>query len=126
MPDMAFGVPDRKSRAAIVFLFVLHYDLGSRGFRLLVRSPAIRNDQIRRLRFAAADLRRLARQRFSGPTLESDAWLAAVNRAYDHRLVVASETLGVRHHLTALDGMDRDLERMRLEEELRAAGLRLR
>ncbi|MFI7602722.1 hypothetical protein [Actinoplanes sp. NPDC049681] len=74
----------------------------------------------------AADLRRLARQRSSGPTLESAAWLNAVVRAYDHRLVVASEALGVRHHLAGLDGMDRDLERIRVEEELRAAGLRLR
>ncbi|MEV4637825.1 hypothetical protein AB0J80_10765 [Actinoplanes sp. NPDC049548] len=73
-----------------------------------------------------ADLRRLARQRTSGPTRESAAWLAAVVRAYDHRLVVVSEALGVPHHLTGLDGMDRDLERIRLEEKLRAAGLRLR
>ncbi|ROP30630.1 hypothetical protein EDD30_3488 [Couchioplanes caeruleus] len=74
----------------------------------------------------AADLRRLARQRRGGPTVESAAWLAAVMRAYDHRLSLASEALGLPHHLAVLDGMDLDLERMRVEEELRAAGMRLR
>ncbi|GGQ69534.1 hypothetical protein GCM10010166_44200 [Couchioplanes caeruleus subsp. azureus] len=74
----------------------------------------------------AADLRRLGRQRRGGPTVESAAWLAAVVRAYDHRLSLASEALGLPHHLTALDGMDRDLERLRVEEELHAAGVRLR
>jgi hypothetical protein len=74
----------------------------------------------------AADLRRLRRQRCGGPTTGSAVWLAAVMRAYDDRLLIASEAYGVRHHLTELEGMDRELERMRVEERLRAAGLQLR
>jgi len=74
----------------------------------------------------AADLRRLGRQRRGGPTTGSAVWLNAVVRAYDDRLLIASEAYGVKHHLTELEGMDRDLERVRLEERLRAAGLPLR
>ncbi|MEV6600289.1 hypothetical protein AB0M36_26080 [Actinoplanes sp. NPDC051346] len=85
--------------------------------------PPVRGPGVEEL---AADLRRLGRQRRSGPTAESAAWLAAVIRAYDRRLSLASEALGLPHHLSALDGMDLDLERMRVEEELRAAGMRLR
>lgn len=74
----------------------------------------------------AADLRRLGRQRCGGPTTGSAVWLAAVVRAYDDRLLIASEAYGVSHHLRDLEGMDLDLERMRVEERLRAAGLPLR
>ncbi|MEV4703676.1 hypothetical protein [Actinoplanes sp. NPDC049316] len=74
----------------------------------------------------AADLRRLRRQRSGGPTTGSALWLAAVVRAYDDRLLIASEAYGVQHHLNELEGMDRELERMRVEERLRAAGLQLR
>lgn len=73
-----------------------------------------------------ADLRRLNRQRRSSPTIDSVAWLAAVHRAYDHRLALASRTLGFTEHLAQLDGMDREIERVRVEELLHAAGLRLR
>jgi hypothetical protein len=72
------------------------------------------------------ELRRLDRQRRSSPTVHSAAWLAAVLRAYDQRLTLASRALGIAEHLAQLDGMDRDIERVRIEELLRAAGLRLR
>jgi ATP-dependent helicase YprA (DUF1998 family) len=74
----------------------------------------------------AADLRRLARERVRGLCAESVRWQAAVLQAYDDRLVIASRALGVTHRLATLDGMDRDLERLRVEEELQAAGLKLR
>jgi hypothetical protein len=74
----------------------------------------------------AADLRRLHRQRSSGPTLESSAWLTAVQRAYDDRLCLACASLGVPQHIEALDGIDRDIERVRVEGALEAAGLSLR
>lgn len=75
----------------------------------------------------AADLRRLARERRVGLCNESALWHAAVLRAYDDRLVIASEALGVPHRLAdAVDEMDRELERMRLEQELQAAGLKFR
>jgi hypothetical protein len=74
----------------------------------------------------AADLRRLDRQRHSGVTTESAAWLAAVLRAYDERLRLASRCLGIAEHLALLNGMDREIERVRVEGELQAAGLALR
>ena len=74
----------------------------------------------------AFDLRRLDRQRRSGPTRYSEVWLAAVLRAYDIRLQMACRSLGVAEHLQPLNGVDREIERVRVEDELAAAGLILR
>jgi hypothetical protein len=74
----------------------------------------------------AYDLRRLGHQRSHGPCRESERWRAAVLRAYDQRLCLACRALGVTEHLEPLEGMDRDLERLRVESELQAAGLALR
>ena len=74
----------------------------------------------------AADLRRLDRQRHTGPTTGSEVWLAAVIRAYDDRLQIACRYLTVTQHLGGLEGIDRDIERVRVEGELQAAGLALR
>jgi hypothetical protein len=38
---------------------------------------------------------------------------------------VACHRLSITHHLAKLDGMDRDIERVRLEGELSAAGIKL-
>jgi hypothetical protein len=73
-----------------------------------------------------AELRRLDLQRRTAPTTDSVVWLAAVVRAYDQRLVLASRWLGLTEHLGELDGMDREIERLRVEGLLHAAGLRLR
>lgn len=73
-----------------------------------------------------AELRRLNRQRRSAPTTESVVWLAAVHRAYDQRLALASRSLGFIEHFAHVDGMDREIERVRVEGLLHAAGLRLR
>jgi hypothetical protein len=70
----------------------------------------------------AADLRRLSRQRV-GIAMRSTVWFAAVQRAYDERLQQACQSLGVDQHLADLDGLDRDIERVRVEGELQAAGL---
>lgn len=74
----------------------------------------------------AADLRRLDRQRHSGPSTSSERWSAAVLHAYDQRLQLACQYLSVPQHLPATRGIDRDIERIRLEAELQAAGLELR
>jgi hypothetical protein len=74
----------------------------------------------------AFDLRRLDHQRRNGPTQCSEKWRAAVLRAYDKRLCLACRCLGLAEHLEPLEGMDRDLERLRVESELQAAGLALR
>ncbi|MFC7529529.1 hypothetical protein [Actinoplanes sp. GCM10030250] len=74
----------------------------------------------------AYDLWRLDSQRRSGLTRSSTVWLAAVMRAYDVRLQLACRQLGVTEHLQPLDGMDREIERVRVEGQLEAAGLTLR
>lgn len=73
----------------------------------------------------AADLRRLDRQRL-GIATRSKVWHAAVLLAYDDRLRLASRCLGVPEHLDQLDGVDLEIERVRVEGELEAAGLSLR
>lgn len=74
----------------------------------------------------AFDLRRLDRQRRCGPSLASERWREAVLRAYDARLCLACDRLGLAEHLQPLEGLDRDIERVRVEGQLQAAGLALR
>jgi hypothetical protein len=74
---------------------------------------------------ATAELHRLARERNTGTTYGSERWLTARAIAYDEWLQVACRHLDVSHHLPTLDGMDRELERLRIETELIAAGLHL-
>jgi hypothetical protein len=74
----------------------------------------------------AFDLRRLDHQRRNGPSRHSHQWRVAVLRAYDKRLCLACRCLGLAEHLEPLEGMDRDLERLRVESELQSAGLALR
>jgi hypothetical protein len=73
----------------------------------------------------AADLRRLANQRL-GVGRRSEVWFAAVERAYDDRLRVACRELRIEEHLAELDGVDLDIERVRVEGTLQAAGIVLR
>lgn len=74
----------------------------------------------------AYDLRRLDRQRRHGAMTDSERLRDAVLRAYDDRLCLACRRLGLTEHLQPLAGMDRDIERVRVEGELQAAGLALR
>lgn len=87
--------------------------------------PPIRSGQPS-IEQAAAELRRLDRQRRSGPTSGSQMWTGAVLRAYDEWLKVACTCLGVTHHLSGLEGMDLDFERVRVEDALLAAGCEVR
>ncbi|GAB3154949.1 hypothetical protein GCM10027290_50300 [Micromonospora sonneratiae] len=77
----------------------------------------------------AADLRRLGGQRLGSRRPEaarrSAYWHEGVLRAYDERLRLASRCLGVVEHLGELDGFDLEIERIRVEGELQAAGLAL-
>ena len=61
----------------------------------------------------AGDLRRLDHQRRLDQ--QSTAWLAAVLRAYDERLRLACSQFGVQEFLESLTGMDREIERVRVE-----------
>ena len=78
----------------------------------------------------AADLHRLGGQRLGRhrPNLavgRSSYWHEGLLRAYDERLRLASRALGVVEHLDDLDGFDLEIERIRVEGELQAAGLNL-
>ena len=81
--------------------------------------------QVRPIELVAADLRRLGRQRL-GIAMRSQVWFTAVHRAYDDRLCVACGQLGIEQHLGELTGIDLDLERVRVEGLLLAAGLAFR
>jgi hypothetical protein len=70
----------------------------------------------------AADLRRLRRQR-AGIAQRSPVWRSAIEDAYDDRLRLACLRLGIEEHLAELTGVDREIERVRLEGELQAAGI---
>jgi hypothetical protein len=74
----------------------------------------------------AAELRRLNHQRHHGLSTESEKWSAAVATAYDVWLLAACRRLNITEHLTTLVGIDRDLERLRVESQLETAGLVLR
>ncbi|MDG4821514.1 hypothetical protein O7635_06540 [Asanoa sp. WMMD1127] len=72
----------------------------------------------------AADLDRLGRQRL-GVAQRSQVWQTAVLRAYDEQLRLACGCLSVEEHLTELVGVDLEIERVRVEGELQAAGMTL-
>lgn len=70
----------------------------------------------------AADLRRLRAQRV-GVGSRSPLWHGVVLQAYDEQLRLASRCLGVAEHLDELHGIDLEIERVRVEGALQAAGL---
>lgn len=72
----------------------------------------------------AADLRRVHRVlQHEAPTTPIVRW-RATRQAYDTLLAQACAAVDVGHRLDELpDGFERDMERLRIEEALRAAGL---
>jgi hypothetical protein len=70
----------------------------------------------------AADLRRLGGLRL-GVATTSPVWHAAILRAYDDRLRLACQYLGVTEHLAELGGVDLEIERVRVEGQLVGLGL---
>lgn len=81
-------------------------------------------DGRRSLEQIAVDLRRLGGHRI-GSGGRSVVWHGAVLKAYDDRLRMACRCLGLTEHLSELDGVDLEIERVRVEGELHAAGLLL-
>jgi hypothetical protein len=73
----------------------------------------------------AAQLQRLYRQRTNGTARGSMLLDTALADAYDAWLQVACRYYNVTHHLPTLANMDRDIERVRVEELLTEAGFRL-
>ena len=98
---------------------------GARGDGLRGDGPTGDSASLPTLEQAAAELHRLHRQRSLEAAYGSEKWLAAIANAYDAWLQVACQYLAVTHHLARLDGLDRDIERLRVEAELVAAGLEL-
>ena len=92
-----------------------------RRCRLLPAPRVVPGPPVERI---AADLRRISGLRRSLPRGASRTRQQAVFRAYDEVLGTACAALEVPHVLATLrPGMDRDLERLRVEEALRDAGL---
>ncbi|MFJ8964671.1 hypothetical protein ACIRG5_35295 [Lentzea sp. NPDC102401] len=74
----------------------------------------------------AADLRRVRRVRASFEPGASAIKKIGARQAYDALLVQACTALGVEHRLHLLpEGMDREIERLRVEECLKHQGLSL-
>ncbi|MFC4148808.1 hypothetical protein ACFO0M_21340 [Micromonospora mangrovi] len=72
----------------------------------------------------ATDLRRLGGHRLAASD-RSVVWHGAVIDAYDERLQAACRALGIPEHLSELTGVDREIERLRVEGLLHTAGLTL-
>lgn len=88
------------------------------------RGPApTTNPPIERL---AADLRRVHRTLADFPPGTPAVRRTATRQAYDALLVQACSALDVPHGLDRIaEGVDRDVERLRVEEALREAGVRV-
>ncbi|MFI7023004.1 hypothetical protein ACIBMZ_09845 [Micromonospora sp. NPDC049900] len=100
----------------------LHRTLAADGLAVRADLAALDRHDRRPLEQIAADLRCLRRKRVGGAAV---VWHSAVLDAYDDRLRLACRALGIVEHLAELTGVDRQLERVRVEGELDAAGLRL-
>ena len=85
--------------------------------------PLVEEDEATRLPIEriAADLRRLARaRRLAAP---GSVRHHAVNTVYDRRLAQACGSLEIEHALDTSDGLDHELERLRVEGALARAGM---
>jgi len=74
----------------------------------------------------AADLRRLAGTLASSASSWSALRYEATQHAYDQLLRAACRALVIEEHIDELSGVDREIERVRVEGELQAAGLVVR
>ena len=127
------GISQLTLAAAIpvtVIWVVLNADRIGRGVVAVLRRvglvrPAPEPEPVRvPLERIAADLCRLATAMRDAPRGISRVRHTGTLLAYDDRLAAAALALDVRHALQELPlGMDRDLERLRVEVELRSAGL---
>jgi hypothetical protein len=92
--------------------------------RLRLLGPPAPVPEHRPIERIAADLRRVRRTLAGFEPGTSAVKKIAARQAYDELLVQACSALEVGHRLDVLpEGVDRDIERMRLEECLRDLGL---
>jgi uncharacterized heparinase superfamily protein len=121
---------------ANVALFAIAVLAPTLFFWMLVRLPRVVDvvgERIRRRRVQAtglpieqlaADLRRVHKLLVQCPDGTPMVRRVATRNAYDELLRQACTAVDVRHELDELpEGMERDMERLRVEEALRAAGL---
>jgi hypothetical protein len=111
--------------AALCWLLLARNSAGSwrelrehwRGVRALRRQRGVPIEQV------AADLRRLRRV-IANDGNRSAAHQLGDRMAYDTVLVQACDMMGIGHELdTQIGGLDRDIERLRVEAELERAGV---
>ncbi|MDT7786394.1 MAG: hypothetical protein QOF58_4813 [Pseudonocardiales bacterium] len=89
--------------------------------KLRPAAPASEHRPIERI---AADLRRVRRAQTCFGPRDSAIKKFAARQAYDALLVQACAALEVDHRLGALpEGLDREIERLRVEETLKRLGL---
>jgi hypothetical protein len=119
-----------------VVLFVVVAIAPTLLFWLLLRLPKAVDHYLRRRRGPtpacppieqlAADLRRVHRTLAEYPPGTPALRRHATRQAYDALLVQACDAVEVSHRLDTLaEGMDREVERLRVEEALRDAGVRV-
>ncbi len=124
------------STATNVVLFAVAVLAPTLVFWFLTRVPRIVDgvgERMRRRRAAptglpieqlAADLRRVHRLLVQCPDGTPMVRRVATREAYDELLRQACDAVDVPHELDAVpEGMERDMERLRVEEALRTAGL---
>ncbi|GAA4527337.1 hypothetical protein [Amycolatopsis samaneae] len=105
----------------VLFWCALRVPALLRWWRARRRPPVPAGPPIERL---AADLRRVHRELVRCPPGTSAARRIGTRRAYDALLGQACRQVEVPHRLDGLpEGIDRDLERLRIEESLRSCGL---
>jgi hypothetical protein len=86
-------------------------------------------DETDSIQWIAADLRHLEQTLAMLEGVDdpgSEVRRDALRRAYETRLQDACRSLGVAEHLDGLSGLDREIERLRIESVLQSEGLVLR
>jgi hypothetical protein len=115
----------------VTIWLILHADRIGEWSSATARRLGLRREQprtyARPVEMLAADLRRLSAA-LAGITQGTPyVRRVALLGAYDDTLIAASQALGVPQSLGTLPpGLDRELERLRVEAALEAAGLRFR
>ncbi|MFI5608262.1 hypothetical protein [Amycolatopsis sp. NPDC051903] len=95
---------------------LVHWLADRRRVRLAPADPPVER--------LSADLRRVHRLLAGYPPGTPAARRLGTRQAYDELLTTACREVGVAHRLDSLpEGIDRDLERLRVEESLRREGL---